>query len=863
MTVLRDYAAAVTQPPLDEDRPRRFDEVVGPDGSLRPAWKPLAELAVGLTPHDLYRVDGDIVRMLADEGVTYARPGERPGPWRLDPVPLVVDAGTWAPLEVGLAQRAELLNALLVDLYGPQRVLTERVVPAAVVLGHPGFVRAMAGARMPDSHPLVFSATDIGRDHDGTWRAVGDKTQAPSGIGYAMENRRVLSRVLPEMYREAGLHRMEPYFWALRSALMQAAPGEVADPRVVVLTPGTHSETAYDQAFLASTLGFPLVEGSDLVVRDGWVYLRQNRGRMERVDVVVRRVDASWSDPLELRGESQLGVAGLTEAARRGRVRIVNPIGAGVLESPALLPYLPAVCELLLGESLLLPSVDSWWCGDPAGLEATLDLVERDPDVRVVAVDGPEDGLTGLPRGELVERVLARPHHYVGRRDPVFSQVPSWRAGAARPRPVTLRTFTVRYGTAYRPLVGGMANVLDDIGTRSSSSKDVWVLKADPADADQGLSGVLAATPGRAAPVAAPRVLEDLYWTGRYAERAEGMLRLLLVTHGTAEDFRSRPRTAGGTSLEVLLGAQARLAGRRHENLDAEFRSLLLDEDRVGGVGHSVAALRDALAGIRDQLSVDTWRALGVIDRAVTLLELSPASHQIAEAAGRHLTGLLSLQGSSANMMQDDGWRLLSAGRWLERAIQLCHLLVATTTERRGLDVDRAVLAAVLDAAESGVTHRRRFRGYVRPAGVLDLLLLDPDNPRSLLHCLTELRTHLGRLAGSTGSTRPERLLEHLLSEVEAQEVSSLVAIGGTDRPLLTTFLEETLERLSTLGDAIAEHHLSSGPPPRPLNSLTVLDALPAEPVTGTIPVITDDMERPPGIPPRVPRGGARREGDA
>ncbi|TIC82898.1 circularly permuted type 2 ATP-grasp protein [Nocardioides sp. GY 10127] len=862
MTVLRDYAATVSQPPLDDTvRPRRFDEMVGPDGSLRPAWKPLAELAVGLTAHDLYRVDGDIVRMLADEGVTYGRPGERPGPWRLDPVPLLVDAPTWAPLEVGLAQRTELLNALLVDLYGEQRVLRERVVPAPVVLGHPGFVRAMAGARMADSHPLIFSATDVGRDGEGGWRAVADRTQAPSGIGYAMENRRVLSRVLPELYRESGLHRMEPYFWALRSALMQAAPTDTADPRVVVLTPGTHSETAYDQAFVASTLGFPLVEGSDLVVRDGWVYLRQARGRLERVDVILRRVDAAWSDPLELRGESQLGVVGLTEAARRGRVRVVNPIGAGVLENPALMPYLPAACELLLGEPLLLDSAETWWCGEAAGLEAVLDAFASDPELRLTGIDGEDAGLAGLPRSEVVQRLLATPHRYVGQRTPVLSQVPTWRAGSARPRPVTLRTFTVRYGSAYRPLVGGMANVLDELTGRSSASKDVWVLKADPADIDQGLSGVLAATPGRAAPVAAPRVLEDLFWTGRYAERAEDLLRVLLVTHAVAEDYRTRPRTAGGTSLEVLLASQARLAGRVHADLDEEFRSVLLDADRVGGVGHSIASLRDALAGVRDQLSTDTWRAFGVIDRAVELLEGTRYSHQIAESAGRHLTGLLSLQGSTANMMQDEGWRLLSAGRLLERALQLCHLLVGTTTERRGLDVDRAVLGAVLEAAESGVTHRRRFRGYVRPAGVLDLLLLDPDNPRSLLHCLVQLRGHLAHLPGSTGSTRPERLLENLLSEVEAQEVSSLVAIGGADRPLLTEFLETMLDRLTTLADAIADHYLAVGPPPRPLNSLAVLESLPLEPVTGTIPIITDDMERPPGIPPRTPRGGSRPGG--
>ncbi|WP_372734790.1 circularly permuted type 2 ATP-grasp protein, partial [Nocardioides sp.] len=278
MTVLRDYASALSQPALvgaTETEPTRYDEVVGPDGALRPAWTGLAELAVRITAADLRRADGDITAFLADDGVTYARPGEGQGPWQLDPVPLIIDAESWKPLEVGLAQRAELLNAVLADLYSEQRLLREGIVPPAVVFGHSGFTRVVARASTHDPRPLVFSATDLGRDADGHWRVLGDRAQAPSGIGYAMENRRVVSRVMPELYRRAGLHRMEPYFWALRSALLQSAQGDRADPRVVVLSPGTHSETAYDQAFVASALGFPLVQGSDLVVRDGWVWMKQ------------------------------------------------------------------------------------------------------------------------------------------------------------------------------------------------------------------------------------------------------------------------------------------------------------------------------------------------------------------------------------------------------------------------------------------------------------------------------------------------------------------------------------------------------------------------------------------------------------
>lgn len=814
MTVLRDYAATVGQPVLDDEA--RYDEVVGPDGSLRPAWKGLAEVAVGLTRADLDRVHGEITRFLADDGVTYARPGERARPWRLDPVPLVLDAATWTRLEMGLAQRAELLNAVLADLYGEQRLLADGVVPPAVVLGHSGFARVVARESVRDPRPLVLSATDLGRDRDGGWRVLADRAQAPSGIGYAMENRRVVSRVMPELYREAGLHRIEPYFWALRSALIQSAQGELADPRVVVLSPGTHSETAYDQSFIASMLGFPLVQGSDLVVRDGWVWLKRPGGR-ERVDVILRRVDAAWSDPLELRGDSQLGVAGLVEAVRRGRVRVVNGLGAAVLENPGLLPYLPAACEALLGEPLRLPAVPTWWCGDPAGLAHVLD---HPGTVTVRPIDGPADALADLAPDRLRERLLDEPHRYVGQESLPLSQSPTWSPGGPRPRPLTLRTFTLRYGSAYRPLVGGLATVHEE----RPVSKDVWVLKAEPGEADQGLSDVLPMTNARSAAVLVPRILEDMFWFGRYAERAEDLLRLVLAAHALAEDFRSRPRSTGGASLTVMMTAVHRLAGRWHDDLDEEFRSLVLDTGRTGSVAHALGGLRDALEGVRDQLSGDIWRAFGTTDRATAALLASPYSHQIAESAGRMLTGILSLQGVTASMIRDPGWHMIGAGRSLERALQVCHLLRATTTVRRGIDVDREVLNAVLVSAESAVTHRRRYRGYIRPAGVLDLLLVDPDNPRSLAFALAELRGHLAALPASTGSTRPERLLDDLLAELDAQEVAALVAIGGAARPNLETFLDRFVEQLDRLGDAVSDVHHASGPAPRPITAMTLVE---------------------------------------
>ena len=811
MTVLRDYAAALTQPTLTGVAPG-FDEVVGVDGSLRGSWKGLAGLAVQLTPNDLSRADRNIQRFLADDGVTYARPGQVSGPWRLDPLPWVLSAEEWAPLEVGLAQRAELLNAIVVDLYSEQRLLREKLVPASLIFGHGGFVRPLVRRTADDLRPLTIVATDLGRAADGSWLVLADRTQAPSGIGYAMENRRVISQVLPELYREAGLHRIRPFMSAIRSSLMQSADETSSDPRVVVLSPGTHSETAYDQANLAAALGFPLVQGSDLTVRDAHVYLRGYTSE-ERVDVILRRVDATWSDPLELRADSQLGVAGLSEAVRRGNVRVINGLGSGVLENPGLLPFLPAISEALLGESLRLPSVESWWCGDPDAREHVLAHLDR---MLIRPID--RQGETAADPEQLRAQILAAPHRFVGQAVPMLSQGPVLHDGRLAPRRFVLRTFTLRYGSAYRPMVGGLATSVIDATAPVQPTKDVWVLKSSQDDPDQGLAGLLPDVGSQALPAVVPRALDDLYWFGRYSTRAEDTLRAVLVAHTLAEDFVSRPYSVGGRAMAVLVDVIAVLGGPPGVpgDVDRDLRSMLLDVQRLGSVAQSIDALRDAAQGVRDQLSPDVWRAFSAFDRAAWDLARYEHGHQITESAGRMLNAVLALYGVTANMMRDDGWRMIRIGGWLERAHQLGRLL-GMVTVRKGMDVDRTVLSNLLVAAESSVTHQRRYRGNVRARTVLELMLLDLENPRSLIFALTELAANLRTLPASTGSTRPERLVDELLETVRTADLSALTALGGEHRPHLVQFLAQVEAALQRIGDAITEVHLSAGPPMRPL----------------------------------------------
>ncbi|CAN5236773.1 circularly permuted type 2 ATP-grasp protein [soil metagenome] len=810
MTTVGDYVAAVAQPALGDGEPR-FDELVAPDGTFRANWKPLAASIISLTQDDLVRVGHQIDQFLDNDGVTYNRSGPAESRrWRLDPIPLVIGAQEWAPLEVGLAQRTELLNAILVDLYGAQKLLSTGVLPPAVVFSHQGFVRSAARASAKDSRPLLIAAADLGRNAVGEWQVIADHAQAPSGIGYAMENRRIVSRVLPELYREAGLHRVAPFFQALRSTLVAAAPGDISNPRVVVLTPGTHSETAYDQAFVASSLGFPLVQGNDLTVRDGTVRMRV-MGRLERVDVILRRVDAAWSDPLELRADSQLGVPGLAEAARRGTVRIVNGLGTGILENPGLLPFMSAMCEVLLDEPLRLRSVQTYWCGDPTSASHVLahldSLIIRTIDRAIVAEPGV---LSTEARASLRAQILAEPHRFVGQEPLALSQAPTLDGHSIKPRGMVLRTFTVSYGSTYRPLVGGLASAVEDEGV--STSKDVWVLKERPEDPDQGLAEVLPMTNVRAPAAMVPRVLEDMFWVGRYSERAEDLLRLVLATHAVSEDFRSRPQSAGGTSLQVLMDTLASLSPTRQTDPVQELRDLLLDTHRPGTVAQSIAGLRDAAQGVRDQLSDDAWLVLGSVERAASTLNGVHYSRQIADSGNQMLSSMLALSGVTSNMMRDPGWYMLDIGRGIERSLQVIKLMRGTITIRRGIDVDRLVGNSLLAAAESSITHRRRYRGYIRATNLLELLLLDESNPRSVAFQLVRMRTALDAIPGTSGSTRPERLLDDLHDELELVDLAALVAIEGEARPNLERFLDAMHAQVTRLADAVAAHHFAPAP---------------------------------------------------
>jgi uncharacterized circularly permuted ATP-grasp superfamily protein/uncharacterized alpha-E superfamily protein len=866
MTVLRRYLDRTVQPDMFAVPAPAYDEFAGPQGTVRDGWTGLAEGLESFAGTDLRRAQGEVARLLEDDGVTYTPgpassvtfadptkldpvrseppPLAEPVPWRLDPLPLVLQDREWSGLEAGVVQRAELLDAIVADLYGAQKLLAAGQLPVPAVLDHDEYLRTMVGTEIA-SPSLFMVAVDLGRDADGQWKVMSDRTQAPSGAGYAMQNRRVVSRVMPEVYHAAHLHRLTPFFQAMRAALVDSAPARVENPRVVVLSPGTLSETAFDQAFLASLLGFPLVEGRDLTVRDGRVWMRA-LGKLEEVDVILRRVDSVWTDPLELRPGSRLGVAGLVECVRQGTVSVVNTIGSGIVENPALMPYLPDLCERLLGQPLRLSSVQTWWCGDPDALRYVVDhldeLVIR-PTSRGRGRSVRGTALSRAEREQVIAMLRSSPHQYVGQQVLHLSSTPTIDSDHLVPRNVVLRSFAVRHGGSYTAMLGGLARVGDDADeTRGALvtapgggiAKDVWVVSEHPIIPGRPAGVRVREAEHLAAPVDAataamvPRVLADLFWFGRYAERAEDLLRLILATRTVA--IETDMDLTSGRALEVLLQAVTKVSttypgfltpGRA---MMPELRALLLDRHRSGSAGQSLSALSLAAQGVRDQLSEDVWMVLADIERASAALAANPYDQglQLTDASERILSGLLALAGIvSENMVRDAGWYMLDTGRGLERALQVLSLLQATVCVERPWDSERLVVEAVLTAAESIVTFRRRYRGRDRVEAAVELLVTDARNPRSVAYQLERILGDLRAIPNASPTARPLRLADALAHQVQQADLAAMLGSGEDAVPAgraeLGMFLAGLSTQLRDLAEAIRDQYQQLPPMPQPM----------------------------------------------
>ncbi len=784
-----------------------YDEWRDSQGVLRPHWRALVERLTADGGSTLRRGAELARRLIIENGVTYnvyADPQGRDRPWALDPLPLLLTDLEWREIERGVVQRARLLDALLRDLYGAQRMIGDGVVPPELPFGHPNFLWPCHGIAPPGGRWLQVHAVDLARGPDGRWWVLADRTQTPSGMGYALENRQIATRLFPESLNDLGVRPLAGSFAALREMLLRA--GGADEPALaVVLTPGTFNETYFEHAYLARQLGLPLVEGHDLTVRGDTLFLK-TLGGLRRVHAVLRRLDDDYCDPVELRSDSALGVPGLLSAARAGRVLIANALGSGVLESAAWMGFMEPIAQHLLGEPLCLPSVATWWCGEEPALRYVIENIDRlvikpaFPNQRFDPAFGPSLDADG--RRDLIERLRTRPAAYVAQERLVFSQTPVWQDGAAAglaSRALGMRVYAVASAQGYRVMPGGLARIAADAAAdmvsmqRGGGSKDVWILAADGSATDPTAHEPAPRTPVRHDDLPS-RLAENLFWLGRYGERCEAKARLLRATLGVRANPTLWPRALDSCRQFGLLGKGATGAH-------------LFDGVNPLGLPADLQRLGWCAAQARSRLSAEHWRAIGVLQR-----QFHEAGEQRADARDtldRMLLALAALAGFAGDMTQDDGWRLLMMGRRLERLQCLAELLGQRLLETAA--PTQAELEWWLDIGDSTITYRTRYLAAPRYAATVDLLVFDPDNPRALAFQWGEIGHALRHFAAAFGGP-PDDTLEPAVARLESLRATLLdegAASASRSGATLAARCAELGTACGRLSDRLSLRHFS------------------------------------------------------
>jgi uncharacterized circularly permuted ATP-grasp superfamily protein/uncharacterized alpha-E superfamily protein len=788
--------------------PGVYDEMMAEDGTVRGHWLELLAGLAGLGREELARRFAASDRYLRESGVFYRVYEDKESAnraWPLAHVPLMIEAGEWEALQAGLIERATLVEAVLHDIYGPTALIRDGRLPAAFVAGSPDFMRPLANVPPPGGAHLRFYAVDVARGPDGRWWVLHDRTQAPSGAGYALENRLALSHGIPEIYRDLRVQRHAPFFQALQTELTSLNRQD--DSRVCVLTPGPMNETYFEHAYLARYLGFLLVEGADLTARDNGVFIRTVSG-LKRTEVLLRRLDADFCDPLELNSRSRLGVPGLVQAVREGKVVLANGLGAGVAEARGMLAFLPALSGALDGHDLAIPNTATWWLGDP---DLRADMRERLDELVVASAFGgdlPSESLGDGVRGrDLEPKLRARIEQSIEHRgvDIVLqeavrlSTMPIWRDGRLIPRPFVLRVFLTRQGEGWTVMPGGFVRIgaHEDAYAislqRGALTADAWISSTGPTIETTLLPSPDRVTIKRATGILPSRAADNLFWLGRYIERTEETARLVrALLNRMTENDPSGDIIHSIASLIVAWDAAPEDLPATRPLLIA--RAALANNEAFGSLPSLASSTRGIGSVIRDRLSPDAWLTLTRLASTCEAPLPDGASEatmaERVEAILRILSAFSGLE--QENMTRLGGWRFLELGRRIERAVAICRFI-----RQFGSKIDRG-LDTLLELCDSRITYRQRYVMVAARAPVIDLTLLDPSNPRSVGFQLDRIEAHLEVL--------PHRRADGRLSPPRQLAMAVGTALRTADAAAdLTNLILETEAALMKLSETISE----------------------------------------------------------
>lgn len=782
----------------------------------REHWQAILAAMTSATPEVRHQQQERVKRMRHEDGATYNpfdAPDGRGTPWALEMVPLPLTASEWDGLENGLIQRARLLERILADVYGPQELLRTGRLPAELIYANPRFLHACHGVQPVGGRFLSLYAADCYRGVDGRFRVVREYGGHPAGLGYALENRLVISRLFPELYHRTQIRRLAPFFQTLHTSLVQRSSLQREDPTIVLLSSGPDCPIYFEQALLSRYLGYPLVEGQDLTVRHGRLFLKKLAG-LEPVDTIFRHIDDRYSDPFTFRHDAAIGIAGLIQVAREQNVDIANPIGAGFIETPVLPAFLAGLCDHLLGEPLLLESQPTWWCGDAQGQAEVLNrLVELQCQ--------PALDTTSRLDADL-RRAIETTGYAVMAREPVHPSVtPVWTQDGMVVRPTLVRLFVFAVAEGFTALPGGLAMTAPDVDTLLAgvperlSSKDIWIMSEEPVEPFSMLSGLHSVSEFRRSSDLPSRVADHLLWLGRYLERAEGQIRLLRsVFRRLAGETRSEniPELAFLLNLLRAIAVMPPLAADEalgQEALAGQLREALFCRDQAESIAAVLKRVQEAARNVRDRLSRDSWR---VINRLEDFGD-TPTGGDPLDLLDNTLFTLSAFSGlAMEGMTRGLGWRFMDMGRRIERGLHEIRLV------RHGLPLvcqaSHDALEALLEVSDSIMTYRARYRTAFQLAPVLDLLLLDETNPKSLAFQLSQLAAHVEELPRQNDrryASPEERMALEILTSIRLLDLTGLACnSGSTENGMpLHRFLETMESRLLAFAQQINAHYLT------------------------------------------------------
>lgn len=809
----------------------RFDEAFDESGMLRPHWHSFASSFGSIGPAELQRRLTQAQRQIAEDGITFNPHdvgGNATRPWVLDPVPLVISNNEWEQMARGLEQRAQLADLILLDLFGPQTLLRERVVPPDVLFGNPRYYPAYQSLVPNPKRHLHMYAVDLARAPNGQWFVTSERSRSPFGLGYTLENRLITSRMLPVAFRQCQVRRLAPFFMTFRETLRELAQRYRENPRIVIWTKGPKSRAYFEDAFLARYLGYTLVEGGDLAVRDNRVTLKTLGGLLP-VEVLYRRVEDHTADPVELAADSDGGVSGLLEVIRSGRVAVANSLGSAIIESPIMLAFLPAICRSLLGQDLIMPSIATWWCGADESRRFVLSNIDKFMIRRAYRVaDEPPmqpETMSKLERERLIDQINAAPALFVAQERVTRSTAPVWQDGKLKPWALAMRAFMVAKHDGYEALPGGLARVTKDDAllehnmTSGEQSQDVWVLSDAPVEKVSLLSLMSSDVQLKRSGAELPsRAADNLFWLGRYVERAEQQARLARTTLQalTSEEISPSSQALLATCIEsgFLRASDVRktndLAG-----VDIRLSKSLFDPTLVGSFRSTLCEAARVGAMVRDRIALDSLRVIMKLEEMsrVDVKTDDVTAYDVVRVLDNSVTLLVAFAGlASESMTRTQGWRFLDLGRRIERSLQIAltvrNLLPHKPTSRD----ETSALESLLIIHDSIMTYRSRYLASLQVPIVLDLLITDDTNPRSLVHQLATIANHVDRLPRDdvqAGLASEQRVAIAIHNSVRLSDVFELAQIDGKgERSGLQKLLARVCEQLPKLSEAVSSRFL-------------------------------------------------------